>query len=180
LSQNGRVALLATVIGLMLCNLRAEAQENLDRSKTPAQLYVSDCAECHRNPKTVMKTVSPGSLVGYLREHYTASRESAAAIAGYLVSVAAPASAASPKSAAPSRVPGRAAPSAAKPPAASEAGKDKTATPAAKPNQADPAKPSEPAGEPKTPTAPEARPQTSADAPSPKPETLPPTGGGSN
>jgi hypothetical protein len=179
LSENRRVALLAAVIGLTLCNLRADAQENLDRSKTPAQLYVSDCAECHRNPKTVMKTIPPGSLAGYLREHYTASRESAGALASYLISVNAGSGTASPRSASPGRVQGRPAASGAKP-AAPEASKEKAAGPAAKPDQAGPPRPPEPVSESKTPAPADARPQPPADAPASKPEPKPPTAEGSN
>jgi hypothetical protein len=66
----------------------AGAQENLDYGKTPAQLYASDCAICHKSPQGL--AAKGGGLLGlegFLREHYTASRESAAAIAGYLRSM---------------------------------------------------------------------------------------------
>jgi hypothetical protein len=64
----------------------AWAQEDLNRGKTPAQLFASDCAACHRNPRGLAKR-SPASLAAFLRVHYTASRESAAAIAAYLISL---------------------------------------------------------------------------------------------
>ena len=62
----------------------AGAQENLDRGKTAAQLYATDCAICHKSPQSI--TTAPGlfGLESFLREHYTASRESAASIAAYL------------------------------------------------------------------------------------------------
>ena len=67
---------------------QAGAQENLDSGKTPAQLFASDCAICHKSPNGLSK---PGNalgglrgLQGFLREHYTASREAAAAIAAYV------------------------------------------------------------------------------------------------
>ena len=63
----------------------AKAQEDLNRGKTPAQLYASDCAECHRNPRALGNRTSTYSLVSFLRVHYTASRESASALANYLV-----------------------------------------------------------------------------------------------
>jgi hypothetical protein len=65
----------------------ALAQEDLNRGKTPAQLFASDCAECHRNPRALAKRDNAYALTGFLRVHYTASRESAAAIANYLVSL---------------------------------------------------------------------------------------------
>ncbi|MBI3704511.1 MAG: hypothetical protein HY244_11870 [Rhizobiales bacterium] len=64
------------------------AQENLDSNKTPQQLYASDCAVCHKSPQGLAARGGGfGGLEGFLREHYTASRESAAAIAGYLRAV---------------------------------------------------------------------------------------------
>ena len=65
----------------------AGAQESLDRGKSPVQLFASDCALCHKSPQGLVKSGGFG-LENFLREHYTASRESASAIAGYLRSVA--------------------------------------------------------------------------------------------
>ena len=61
----------------------AGAQENLDKNKTGAQLYASICADCHKSPQGLKPTGIFG-LESFLREHYTADRESAAAIATYL------------------------------------------------------------------------------------------------
>lgn len=61
----------------------AGAQENLEKGKTAAQLYASDCAICHKSPQSLKAPMIFG-LESFLREHYTASRESAAAIASYL------------------------------------------------------------------------------------------------
>ena len=66
----------------------ASAQENLDAGKSGAQLYASNCAICHKSAPALNK--SGGGLFGldsFLREHYTSSRESAAAISAYLKSV---------------------------------------------------------------------------------------------
>jgi hypothetical protein len=54
-------------------------------AKPPAQLFATDCtgAGCHKGPQGLGKGQS-GALAGFLREHYTNSRESAAALAGYL------------------------------------------------------------------------------------------------
>jgi hypothetical protein len=67
-----------------------QAQENIDAGKSAAQLYASDCAICHKSAQALNK--SAGGLFGlesFLREHYTASRESAAVIAAYLNSLGA-------------------------------------------------------------------------------------------
>jgi mono/diheme cytochrome c family protein len=60
-----------------------KAQENLDQGKSGAQLFASDCAICHKTSAGLSKGY-PLGLEGFLREHYTASRESAAAIAAYV------------------------------------------------------------------------------------------------
>jgi len=65
----------------------AGAQENLDLGKSGAQLYASDCAICHKSPQSLGKAGGIFGLQSFLREHYTASRESAAAIADYLQGV---------------------------------------------------------------------------------------------
>ena len=65
----------------------AGAVENLDSGKTGAQLFASDCAICHKNPASLGKAGGLFGLSNFLREHYTASSQSAAAIAAYLESV---------------------------------------------------------------------------------------------
>jgi hypothetical protein len=77
----------AAILALFFAG-QSSAQENLDSGKTPAQLFASDCAICHKSPSGLSK---PGNalggllgLQGFLRTHYTASREVAAAIAAYV------------------------------------------------------------------------------------------------
>ena len=73
-----------TVSSLVLCLASsAGAQENLDKNKTAAQLYASDCAGCHKSPQS-LKATGPFGLESFLREHYTTSGQSAAAIAAYV------------------------------------------------------------------------------------------------
>jgi hypothetical protein len=62
----------------------AGAQENLDLGKSGAQLYASDCAICHKSPGALGKAGGLFGMDSFLRQHYTASRESATAIANYL------------------------------------------------------------------------------------------------
>ena len=62
----------------------ASAQENLDLGKSGAQLYASDCAICHKSPGALGKAGGLFGMDSFLRQHYTASRESATAIANYL------------------------------------------------------------------------------------------------
>jgi hypothetical protein len=55
-------------------------------AKPPAQLFASDCtgSGCHRGPQGLAKDRGQFGLASFLREHYTNSRESAAALAAYL------------------------------------------------------------------------------------------------
>jgi hypothetical protein len=62
------------------------AQDDLNRGRTAAQLFASDCAECHRNPRALDRR-DPGTLTNFLRLHYTASRDNARALAAYLISL---------------------------------------------------------------------------------------------
>ena len=80
------------IVGLLALILAGAAagQESLDKGKTPAQLFASDCSPCHKSPQGLAKSGGLFGLDGFLREHYTASRESAAAIANYLKSMEAP------------------------------------------------------------------------------------------
>jgi hypothetical protein len=80
-------ASLAVGIFLLCHSGLAVAQENLDQGKTAAQLYASDCAICHKSPQGLSSAGGFFGLQSFLREHYTASRESAAAIAAYLRTV---------------------------------------------------------------------------------------------
>jgi hypothetical protein len=85
-------------------------------AKPPAALFASDCtgSDCHKGPQGLSKGKSLGSLAGFLREHYTNSRESAAALAGYLMKV--PAGGTEPREARTPRAPSRPAPEEARAP----------------------------------------------------------------
>jgi hypothetical protein len=62
--------------------------ENFSAKPAP-QLFASDCtgSGCHRGPQGLGKDRSQSGLASFLREHYTNSRESAAALAAYLAGV---------------------------------------------------------------------------------------------
>ena len=74
------------VSGIVLAFLvaGAGAQESLDRGKTPAQLFASQCSACHKSPRGLAKSGGLFGLDGFLREHYMTSRETAAAMSRYL------------------------------------------------------------------------------------------------
>jgi hypothetical protein len=58
-------------------------------AKPPAQLFASDCtgAGCHRGPQGLAKGAGVFGLTSFLRQHYTNSQQSAAALAAYLNSI---------------------------------------------------------------------------------------------
>lgn len=71
----------------MLAITPAIAQDNYEAGKTPAQMFATDCALCHKSPAGLSKAPGYFGLESFLREHYTASRQAAAKIAAYLRSV---------------------------------------------------------------------------------------------
>lgn len=78
---------LATAVGIVGLIGGAGAQESLDRGKSPAQLFASDCSACHKSPQGLAKAGGFFGLDSFLRSHYTSSRETATAIANYVKSV---------------------------------------------------------------------------------------------
>lgn len=83
----GRICGLALAAYALAAAAPAGAQDSLERGKTPAQLYASDCAICHKSPYGLSKAGGLFGLQGFLREHYTTSRETAGAIASYLAAI---------------------------------------------------------------------------------------------
>jgi hypothetical protein len=59
--------------------------QNLDAGKSPAQIFSSNCITCHKSSRGLLKTVSPSSLPGFLREHYTTGSEMAQMLSGFLL-----------------------------------------------------------------------------------------------
>jgi hypothetical protein len=70
-----------------LASLPARGQD-FTAGKTPAQLFSSDCAECHRTPNGLAKKLDVKTLSSFLREHYTTKPETAGALAGYVAGFA--------------------------------------------------------------------------------------------
>jgi hypothetical protein len=73
----GRPIVFAIVVGLGAWAARAQ---NLDEGKTAPQLFEADCSACHKGPQGLGKNAS----VGFLRQHYTSSAQSASLLAAYL------------------------------------------------------------------------------------------------
>jgi hypothetical protein len=85
LSRALSLATVTLLIGCCTAGL-ARAQENLDAGKSPSQIFAGTCTACHKSPRGLLKTVAPGSLPGFLRQHYTTSPEMAGVLSSYLVS----------------------------------------------------------------------------------------------
>jgi hypothetical protein len=60
--------------------------QNLEAGKSPSQIFAGTCNACHKSPRGLLKTVAPGSLPSYLRQHYTTSSEMAGVLASFLIS----------------------------------------------------------------------------------------------
>jgi mono/diheme cytochrome c family protein len=78
------VALLAIVLSAAIAS-PSLAQTNIDQGKTPAELFANDCAACHKTTRGLANGENSLSLSVFLREHYTASRDQAAALAAYVL-----------------------------------------------------------------------------------------------
>ena len=63
----------------------ARAQTNIDQGKSSAEIFANDCAVCHKSTRGLAAGKNSLMLSGLLREHYTASREQAAALAAYVL-----------------------------------------------------------------------------------------------
>jgi hypothetical protein len=73
------------VLGSVMVFVSASAPaQDFTAGKTPAQLFSSDCAECHRTPNGLARNRDVRTLAGFLREHYTTKSETAGALAAYV------------------------------------------------------------------------------------------------
>jgi hypothetical protein len=72
---------------MVFASAAAPAQD-FTAGKTPAQLFSSDCAECHRSPNGLARNRDVRTLASFLREHYTTKSETAGALAAYVAGFA--------------------------------------------------------------------------------------------
>ena len=80
------LSLAAVTILTGLFGLSAARAENLEAGKSPQKIFADTCSACHKSSRGLLRSVSPGSLPGFLRQHYTTSSDMASALSGYLVS----------------------------------------------------------------------------------------------
>jgi hypothetical protein len=89
MGMSSRALSLATVlllIGFGATDTVLAQATNLEAGKSPSQLFAQTCNACHKSPRGLLKSVAPGSLPGFLRQHYTTSSDMAGILASYLVS----------------------------------------------------------------------------------------------
>lgn len=60
--------------------------QNLEAGKTPSQIFSQTCSLCHKSSRGLLKSVQPGSLPGFLRQHYTTSTDMASMLSAYILS----------------------------------------------------------------------------------------------
>ena len=68
----------------MVCASASALAQDFTAGKTPAQLFSSDCAECHHSPNGLARNRDVRMLASFLREHYTTKSETAGALAVYV------------------------------------------------------------------------------------------------
>ena len=78
-----RISIVGSVAVLVVAGATARAQD-FTAGKTPAQLFGSDCAECHRTPAGLANNRDQRALASFLREHYTTKSDTAGALAAYV------------------------------------------------------------------------------------------------
>ena len=80
------LAMVALLIGDFTAALTPVQAQNLDAGKSPSQIFAGTCTACHKSARGLLKTVPPGSLTGFLRQHYTTSPEMAGLLSAFLIS----------------------------------------------------------------------------------------------
>ncbi|HEY0236263.1 MAG TPA: hypothetical protein VGC86_14590 [Afipia sp.] len=76
----------AAVVLLTACLANPAGAQNLEAGKSPSQIFSQTCSLCHKSSRGLLKTVPPGSLAGFLRQHYTTSTDMASMLSAYVLS----------------------------------------------------------------------------------------------
>jgi len=80
------LAFLVGLCALIADGARPASAQQLDAGKPPHQIFSATCSACHRSPRGLVRNVSPGSLPGFMRQHYTTGSDMAGAMAAYVLS----------------------------------------------------------------------------------------------
>jgi hypothetical protein len=85
--MSSRALTLATVMLVIGCSTAIPVRaENLEAGKSPSQIFAGGCSACHKGIRGLVRSVAPGSLPGFLRQHYTTSSDMAGLLSAYLLS----------------------------------------------------------------------------------------------
>jgi len=85
LRRRGPTIGFVAALALFAASPAARAQTNIDQGKSSAEIFANDCAACHKSIRGLANGKNSLMLSAFLREHYTASREQAAALAAYVL-----------------------------------------------------------------------------------------------
>ena len=78
---------LASVVAVAVTSAEpALSQTNIDQGKPASELFANYCAVCHKSTRGLANGRSSLTLSMFLREHYAASSQQAAALAAYVIS----------------------------------------------------------------------------------------------
>lgn len=99
------LALMVGVCGWTDAGMRSVMAQALDAGKPPAQIFSGTCSACHRSPRGLVRSVSPGALPGFMRQHYTTGNDMAGTMAAYVLGNGGTAAVAEPPPPAPKREP---------------------------------------------------------------------------
>jgi hypothetical protein len=86
LSRALSLATVTLLIGCFAAALGCAQAQNLEAGKSPSQIFAGTCNACHKSPRGLLKTVAPGALPAFLRQHYTTSSDMAGLLSAFLVS----------------------------------------------------------------------------------------------
>lgn len=78
---------LTLLLAALLMAAPAAAQDNLDRGKTPQQMFNTDCGICHSSVRGLGATMGAWQLSRFLADHYTTSKAAASTLSNYLMSI---------------------------------------------------------------------------------------------
>ena len=80
------IGLASVVVVAVISAETALSQTNIDQGKPASELFANYCAVCHKSTRGLANGRSSLTLSMFLREHYAASSQQAAALAAYVIS----------------------------------------------------------------------------------------------
>src|SRR5215469_5632212 len=91
------IGLASVVAVIVMSGEPTMSQTNIDQGKPASELFANYCAVCHKSTRGLANGRNSLTLSLFLREHYAASSQQAAALAAYVISAGGNAPAAKPE-----------------------------------------------------------------------------------